>query len=163
MRRYRYQGCQYYCVIGPFRPPKRNSRSHQLIHFCQDQSLVIANTWTPQNNKTTWWYPRYNTGRLLDYFLVAKKHLGNIHRVPWKPSKNLGFIQKKSWFLVKQMMFIQQKSWFYSKKTCFLMIFVKKMFDQSIFRKWIGMGRPKWSINSGLDCIFLQIGLRKKT
>ena len=29
------------------------------------------------------------------------------------------------------------------KKTCFLMIFVKKMFDQSIFRKWIGMGRPK--------------------
>ena len=30
-----------------------------------------------------------------------------------------------------------------------------------IFRKWIGMGRPKWSINSGLDCIFLQIGLRK--
>ena len=31
------------------------------------------------------------------------------------------------------------------------------------FRKWmIGMGRPKWSINSGLDCIFLQIGLRKK-
>ena len=24
------------------------------------------------------------------------------------------------------------------------------------------MGRPKWSINSGLDCIFLQIGLRKK-
>ena len=31
-----------------------------------------------------------------------------------------------------------------------------------IFRKWIGMGRPKWLINSGLDCIFLQIGLRKK-
>ena len=24
------------------------------------------------------------------------------------------------------------------------------------------MGRPKWSINSGLDCVFLQIGLRKK-
>ena len=31
-----------------------------------------------------------------------------------------------------------------------------------VFRAWIGMGRPKWSINSGLDCIFLQIGLRKK-
>ena len=31
-----------------------------------------------------------------------------------------------------------------------------------IFRKWIGMGSPKWSIKSGLDCIFLQIGLRKK-
>ena len=30
-----------------------------------------------------------------------------------------------------------------------------------IFRKWIGMWRPKWLINSGLDCIFLQIGLRK--
>ena len=31
-----------------------------------------------------------------------------------------------------------------------------------IFRKWICMGRPKWLINSGLDCIFLQVGLRKK-
>ena len=31
-----------------------------------------------------------------------------------------------------------------------------------IFRKWIGMGKPKWLINSGLDCIFLQIGVRKK-
>ena len=68
-------------ALGPFGPPKRNSRGHQLIHFCQDQGLVIANTWTPQNNKTTWWHPRYNTGHLLDYFLVAKKHLGNIHRV----------------------------------------------------------------------------------
>ena len=32
----------------------------------------------------------------------------------------------------------------------------------SIFRKWICMGRPKWLINPGLDCIFLQIGLTKK-
>ena len=31
-----------------------------------------------------------------------------------------------------------------------------------IFRKWVCMGRPKWLINSGLDCIFLQVGLRKK-
>ena len=60
-------------ALGPFGPPKRNARGHQLIHFCQDQGLVIANTWTPQNNKTTWWHPRYNTGHLLDYFLVAKK------------------------------------------------------------------------------------------
>ena len=31
-----------------------------------------------------------------------------------------------------------------------------------IFRKWIGMEMPKWLINSGLDCIFLKIGLKKK-
>ena len=31
-----------------------------------------------------------------------------------------------------------------------------------IFRKWIGMEMPKWLINSGLDCIFLKIGSKKK-
>ena len=68
-------------VLGPHGPRKRNLRGQHLIQFCTQQGLVVANTWTPQHHKTTWWHPRFNTPHLLDYFLFAKKHLGNVHRV----------------------------------------------------------------------------------
>ena len=72
---------QHTQVLGPHGPRKRNLRGQNLIQSCTQQGLIVANTWTPQHHKTTWWHPRFNTPHLLDYFLVAKKHLGNVHRV----------------------------------------------------------------------------------
>ena len=80
-RRSRNSGSAHSGSIGPHGPRKRNLRGQNLIQFCTQQGLVVANTWTPQHHKTTWWHPRFNTPHLLDYFLVAKKHLGNVHRV----------------------------------------------------------------------------------
>lgn len=68
-------------VLGPHGTNNRNTRGTQLLHFCQTQGLVVANTWTPQRNKTSWEHPRFGTQHLLDYYLVANKHLGNTHRV----------------------------------------------------------------------------------
>ena len=72
---------QHTQVLGPHGPPKRNLRGQHLIQFCTQQGLVVANTWTPQRNKTTWWHPRFNTPHLLDYFLVAKK-------TPWEHTES---------------------------------------------------------------------------
>ena len=80
-RRSRNSGSAHSGSRTPHGPRKRNLRGQNLIQFCTQQGLVEANTWTPQHHKTTWWHPRFNTPHLLDYFLVAKKHLGNVHRV----------------------------------------------------------------------------------
>ena len=68
-------------TLGPHGPSKRNARGQMLINFCHTNGLAVANTWTPQTNKTTWKHPRFGTQHLLDYFVCAQKHLGNVHRV----------------------------------------------------------------------------------
>lgn len=68
-------------VLGPHGPSNRNTRGIQLLQFCQNHGLIVANTWTQQQNKTSWEHPRFGSKHLLDYFLVANKHLGNVHRV----------------------------------------------------------------------------------
>ena len=106
----------------------------------------------------------------------------------WFLVKQMMFIQQKSWFYFKKLVFLMffvkrmfGQSFFFPSTNLQPYTFWEKFshahvneFDDwrapshcktfgLIFRKWIGMGRPKWLINSGLDCIFLQIGLRKKT
>ena len=44
---------QHAQVLGPHGPSKRNLRGQNLIQFCTQQGLVVANTWTPQHNKST--------------------------------------------------------------------------------------------------------------
>ena len=68
-------------ALGPHGPPHRNTRGLSLCQFCNEHGLAVANTWTAQRNKTTWWHPRFGTAHLIDYFLITQAHIGNVHRV----------------------------------------------------------------------------------
>ena len=68
-------------ALGPHGPANRNYRGSLLLDFCNEHNLAVANTWTPQQNKATWWHPRFGTPHLLDYFLVPHAQIGNVHRV----------------------------------------------------------------------------------
>ena len=68
-------------ALGPHGPPNRNSRGLQLCQFCNEHGLAVANTWTPQRNKTTWWHPRFGTAHLIDLFITTHVHIGHVHRV----------------------------------------------------------------------------------
>ena len=68
-------------VLGPHGPTHRNARGQQLLNFCQEHNLAVANTWTAQRNKSTRWQPRWGSGHLLDYFLVPHAHIGHVHKV----------------------------------------------------------------------------------
>ena len=69
-------------ALGPMaHAPNRNIRGLQLCQFCNEHRLAVANTWTPQRNKTTWWHPRFGTAHLIDFFTTTHAHIGNVHRV----------------------------------------------------------------------------------
>lgn len=68
-------------TLGPHGPTAKNSRGQQLIAFCQLHGLAIANTWTPQTHKATWFHPRFHTEHLLDYFITPVNQVSNLFQV----------------------------------------------------------------------------------
>ena len=68
-------------TLGPHGPTQQNIRGKQLIDFCQLHTLAIANTWTHQQHKATWFHPRFKTLHLLDYFIIPEAHISNLFRV----------------------------------------------------------------------------------
>ena len=61
-------------ALGSHGPPHRNNSGLRLCHFCNEHRLAVANTWTPQRNKTTWWHPRFGSSHLIDYFIITLLH-----------------------------------------------------------------------------------------
>ena len=68
-------------ALGPHGPSHRTNCGLQLCQFCNEHGLAVANTWTPQRTKATWWHPRFGTSHLIDFFLIPHAHIGNTHRV----------------------------------------------------------------------------------
>ena len=68
-------------ALGPHGPSHRTNRGLHLCQFCNEHGLAVANTWTPQRTKATWWHPRFGTSHLIDFFLISHAHIGNTHRV----------------------------------------------------------------------------------
>ena len=61
-------------ALGPHGPSHRTNRGLHLCQFCNEHGLAVANTWTPQRTKATWWHPRFGTSHLIDYFLISHTH-----------------------------------------------------------------------------------------
>ncbi|CAK9042446.1 Caroteno-chlorophyll a-c-binding protein [Durusdinium trenchii] len=57
-------------VLGPYGDSRRTRGGVELLQFCEDEGLVVANTYTAQTHKGTWFHNRWGTEHALDHFLV---------------------------------------------------------------------------------------------
>ena len=51
-------------VLGP------SKGGEELLNFCEQEGLVVANTFSSQKHKATWYHNRWGTAHALDHFLV---------------------------------------------------------------------------------------------
>ena len=57
-------------IMGPFGDSRRTKGGEELLQFCEQEQLAIANTYTRQKHKATWFHSRWGTAHALDHFLV---------------------------------------------------------------------------------------------
>ena len=57
-------------VLGPYGDHRRTKGGEELLHFCEQEGVVVANTFTQQDCKATWFHNRWGTAHALDHFLV---------------------------------------------------------------------------------------------
>ena len=60
-------------VLGPFGDSRRTKRGEELLNFCEQEGLVVANTFSSQKHKATWYHNRWGTAHALDHFLVRAR------------------------------------------------------------------------------------------
>ena len=71
---------EYRQVVGPFARAWIENRAvrpstESLLEFCGTQSLVVGSTYYAQRERSTWFNPRYGSGRPIDHFLISKKDM----------------------------------------------------------------------------------------
>ena len=59
-------------VLGPYGDDRRTKGGEELLRFCEQEQLVVANTYTRQRqrSKATWYHFKWGTAHALDHFLV---------------------------------------------------------------------------------------------
>ena len=57
-------------VMGPYGDERRTKGGEELLHFCEQEQLMVAGTFTRQEHKATWYHNRWGTAHTLDHFLV---------------------------------------------------------------------------------------------
>ena len=60
-------------VLGPFGDSRRTKGGEELLNFCEQEGLVVANTFSSQKHKATWYHNRWGTAHALDHFLVRAR------------------------------------------------------------------------------------------
>ena len=60
-------------VMGPYGDVRRTKGGEELLHFCEQEGLVVAGTFTQQREKATWFHCRFGTAHTLDHFLVDRR------------------------------------------------------------------------------------------
>lgn len=43
-------------VLGPYGDSRRTKGGEKLLHFCEQEGLIVANTFSPQQRKCTWFH-----------------------------------------------------------------------------------------------------------
>ena len=69
-------------VMGPFGDSRRTKGGEELLVFCEQEGLIVADTYTRQKHKGTWFHPKQGTEHKLDHFLVAsssKRWVKSVH------------------------------------------------------------------------------------
>lgn len=60
-------------VLGPYGDHRRTRGGEELSTFCEQEGLIVANTFTQQEQKGTWFHPKDCTAHALDHFLIRKE------------------------------------------------------------------------------------------
>lgn len=60
-------------VLGPFGDHRRTRGGEELLVFCEQEGLIVANTFSKQEQKSTWFHPKDGTAHALDHFLIRKE------------------------------------------------------------------------------------------
>lgn len=70
-------------VIGPHGVGSCNSNGTKLLTFCTENNLILTNTIFQQKDKykCTWMHPRSKHWHLIDYILVRRRDMKDIHSV----------------------------------------------------------------------------------
>ena len=58
-------------VMGPYGDSRRTVGGEELLRFCEQEGLVVADTYTRQKRKATWHHFKYGSEHKLDHFLVT--------------------------------------------------------------------------------------------
>ena len=55
-------------VLGPYGDSRRTKGGEELLHFCEQEGLVVAGSFTKQREKATWFHFRWGNvaARLMD-------------------------------------------------------------------------------------------------
>ena len=73
---------KYGKIIGNFGLGNRNERGTRLLHFCEEHSLAIANTYfqLPERLRYTWKIPGDETRNQIDYILIRQRCRNSIKK-----------------------------------------------------------------------------------
>lgn len=83
-------------VVGDFGLGDRNNRGDKLIQFCQEEKLVITNTWfkLPPRRLYTWQSPQHTKDHIIrnqiDFILINQRYRNGLHGVRTYPGTDIG-------------------------------------------------------------------------
>ena len=79
-------------VTGKFGPGVQNEEGQRLIEFCQENPLVIANTFFQQHKRRlyTWTLPDGQNRNRIDYILCSHKWRSSIQPAKTRPGADCG-------------------------------------------------------------------------
>ena len=60
-------------ILGPEGNTRRTKAGKEWLQWCAEHGLLVAHTFTPGGNKTTWWLHRYGTEHILDMILMSQE------------------------------------------------------------------------------------------
>lgn len=82
-------------VVGDFGLGVRNERGDKLVEFCQEEQLIVTNTWfkLPPRRLYTWKSPQDNPNNIvrnqIDYILIRKRYRNGVKSVKTYPGADV--------------------------------------------------------------------------
>jgi hypothetical protein len=79
-------------IVGKFGLGKHNDAGERVIDFCQDNHMVITNTWfqQPKRRLYTWTTPNGQHGNQIDYMLCNRRWKSSITSIKTRPGADCG-------------------------------------------------------------------------